>query len=784
MPKIINNEILDRLRATGNLVDDLLDKEIEKVEAGLPGDQKGLGNAILSLFVRNGNRTQLDEETLSAELFARRKLDRASIGRILGSLTEAGILRKTTGNSYEIANNLLARRAHQKVEAENRVLRVIEATIRDRMARDQLLDRQYLDYITPSLDQLELTDAEWNFVARSRKAIRRRRMLVNLFLFFIFLLLSALTILALRNAKAATDSFEASEKNRLELKEAYDELQKAQDEAERQRDSAQVARARAEIAQLNAEMSAMEALRQKDIADSLRLKAEEFADSMQTLQERAIQYAQEMERLRRQAQDSTNIYNELRQKAQENERVANRLRQEAVRLNKVISSWNVAVRSQQVEDKRLRALLAMEAYRINRDNPEIGNPFHPSIVKALHLASKNLNEGLEFSRSGVHRGAIRDIVADPRRDVFYTTGSDGTVRVWKVDDWNLVGRPDMATPYQLGGKIDAVNNCLALSPDGNRLIVAGESGRFLALDTRTGNLAESLEIQSLEEIFDCGYTLDGGILGLARNTAFVYYADFPKVRPLSKSPSRANAVVTFADQTVAYSFSGRYHNYAYELHVDAIVDGRLKSEDFFFFGTPNEVSFGELTAAALLPARTGKGLAVFGFNNGRLLMLEADIQSGNFAGPHMAFKQHPAAIADLAFSPDGKLLAVAGYDGTVSVWDLAKYKDPSYQPVVYDDHSGWAMSVAFSNKSDFLLVGCQDGSLYFWNLQPDNYAGQICSDLRNIIDVSQEEQRKLDIRQSKEPMQMLNFEYDEMTRDEYRRFFGEPDIIGRIKVCN
>jgi len=123
---------------------------------------------------------------------------------------------------------------------------------------------------------------------------------------------------------------------------------------------------------------------------------------------------------------------------------------------------------------------------------------------------------------------------------------------------------------------------------------------------------------------------------------------------------------------------------------------------------------------------------VGGSESGQIIILRTDLANWRSIGKYGVYKAHQAEITDITFSRNQKYLAICSLDGTVSVWDLERYQSPAYQPIIFDDHGGWAMSIAFSKDSDFLIVGCRDGGVYFWNLFPENYAETICRDLRPI----------------------------------------------------
>ena len=107
-----------------------------------------------------------------------------------------------------------------------------------------------------------------------------------------------------------------------------------------------------------------------------------------------------------------------------------------------------------------------------------------------------------------------------------------------------------------------------------------------------------------------------------------------------------------------------------------------------------------LAAASGEPAKSGQ-IRLYEFKNGEAKLLTTKLDA------------HADAIYSLVFSPDGKLLASAGYDRIIKLWDTTGNADPK----LLQDHSDTIYGLSFHPDGKLLASVSADRAVKVWNIE-------------------------------------------------------------------
>jgi WD40 repeat protein/energy-coupling factor transporter ATP-binding protein EcfA2 len=461
------------------------------------------------------------------------------------------------------------------------------------------------------------------------------------------------------------------------------EVQRASAEHQRERAESEQRRAvseqqRAETERSRASERSAFAETQRQIAEAQRVKAEANEREART-QKTAAELAQQTAVSEKRAADTE------RQKAVTSETETRRLsRLDAAR------ALALTIPQQKEKDKReTSALLALEAWRLNRDNR--GNLQDPDIFTALRSALERLRP-LPVLRG--EQAAIRALAVSPDGRTTFSGGEDGSVVRFDLNSGK------MAEVGRLAGTVRA------LAVSGNHLAAGGSAGEIRVWDLREPSAAPRALGDGRSAVSALAFAPGAALLAAGRidGNLNILDVDGGATVQVSVSGSAGRRITA-----LAFSPDGKV------LAAGVGKDGALLWNVAAPQGAPRAACAGlDVRSVAFRP--DGKGIACGGAR-GQI------VQDDLGARASVTLTAHRSSINALSFDRHGEMLASGSSDGTVRLWESGK---SDAQPIVLPGHDSWVWGVAFTPNAERVISGGEDRTVRIWPAKAEVLADELC----------------------------------------------------------
>ncbi len=267
-------------------------------------------------------------------------------------------------------------------------------------------------------------------------------------------------------------------------------------------------------------------------------------------------------------------------------------------------------------------------------------------------------------------------------------------------------------------------NSLALSPDGDRLATASEDRTIRLWDMTTGRLVPPLLAEHRDRVWSVSFLPDGSLVSGSADRKIILWSlrtDNPLAQTLAMHDMPLGAVAfspaPLAEDGALLAYGGGNPieppgDTSVRLWRLPVVDGTYRvdqaGEIAAFEGHIGRVTDIAFSPDGTLMATAGADQLVWL----RPVSADSDGQGGSL------LVGHTGVVQSVAFSPDGARLASAGDDGAVFLWDTAT-GEPVGDPLLVTTGDGEAVglnAVAFHPDGGLLAAGDQAGHITLWDV--------------------------------------------------------------------
>jgi energy-coupling factor transporter ATP-binding protein EcfA2 len=491
---------------------------------------------------------------------------------------------------------------------------------------------------------------------------------------------------------------------------------KAREDAEKQKVLADKNAKRAEVAAAEAIKQQKRAEDQKQEADHQRILAVE--NEKQANQQRALAEQQRLLAVTNEQKAKTEEERaKVAQKAAETNAIeAERQKGFAQQKQYIATAKAMAIKSPQVPDRELQALMAQQAYNFNKKYE--GYAYDDAIYNGLHEALEKYDHALTLNLQGHDKGSCRSLVIHAASKKLYSGGSDGRILRWTYNGskWVMEILVGPRSSYQV--------NSIAVNDAGTLLAAGG-----MAFGDATQNYIELYDLKNMSAppkkiagyVYDIDHLIfaeDGkGLYARDNSGHSIKFSDLTTSREIISSKEKINSIVLNPAGT--------------------IIAGAGNNGSLLFWDIRNNFAaraFYKNTTglSAVGFTRDGKKV-VIGDLNGivRLIAIDNPAAISTLSG-------HSSGIEQITFNHSGTFMATASNDKTVRLWNLLRLRE---QPIVLSGHADWVRTAVYSADDEQLLAGMHSNAenpeetIHAWPTKIETMSELLCGFLtRNLTE--------------------------------------------------
>ncbi len=374
-------------------------------------------------------------------------------------------------------------------------------------------------------------------------------------------------------------------------------------------------------------------------------------------------------------------------------------RMEAFRESMILKAQSLSSRSKEIiDDYELKALLAYQAYLLNRNNR--GPENQTDIYSGLKEALISLNVNYQIPLKG-HTKPVRSLEFSRQNSILYTAGSDGKLYAWNQFTAN-------ASPTLIAEN-NSINRIVKVSINGRWLVCACEGLGIQVFDLSAGDNKPKLynahenRVRSIVILNDNQHMLTSGL----DNTILKWNLSTGEMEAFYEPESPAQAMSVSADDQYLAAGTKDGNLLVYTLNSN--------SEPDVLYSQPDN----QILSVRFMDQGN---FLISGDQRGEIRIWY--LESGNLV---FRKKLHMARITDIAVDPSGDHIATASTDGKVYVLDTRNLNQLPLEIASLDD---FIFSVKFINNGRTIVTGSNSSNtLIAFPIRTDDLAKFICPNI-------------------------------------------------------